>query len=186
MNERPTTGDSDERRIRGLLDEDRPTSKRHDDEVIEASLASASRIRARRSDRPARRRMSVWIPAALAASIAVAVLVLPLDGEPPMDDTFRSGGDVIDTLPQHRAELETAPTLFAWPSQPGAAGYVVRLRDQAGELIWSSAAVSTTSVEAPDDVIAILSRGGSFLWTVRLQGSAAQSELGPYAFSVSP
>lgn len=185
MNERPTTGDSDERRIRGLLDEDRPTSQRHDDDVISASLASAARIRARRSDQPVRRRMSVWIPAALAAGIAVVVLVLPLGVEPPMDDTFRSDNGVIDTLPLHRAELDMPPTRFTWPSQSGAAGYVVKLRDQTGGLVWTSAVLTTTSVEPPDDVIASLGPGGSFLWTVSVRGSVAQSELGPYAFSVS-
>lgn len=181
---------AEQRVLEQLQSEILHTSEEHDDAVQSAIDAAAARIKSRKASDPRTARFGgrrMWMPAALAAALVLALFILPRPGTlPDAEHTLRSSANASDTFPAHRAEIRAAPKELRWPAQRGASSYQVKVRDASGTLVWTSENVEETRVDLPSSAIPDPQTGGSFLWTVDVRLGAAQTELGPYSFKIIP
>lgn len=95
-------------------------------------------------------------------------------------DTAEDGQTIVE--PASGSELDASPAQFRWPTQDGATGYVVMLRDVSGTLIWRSRKVVSPEVEPPSTVAIQMSKGGAYRWSVEVSSATGDSELGPWSF----
>ncbi|MEM7586068.1 MAG: hypothetical protein AAF560_21945 [Acidobacteriota bacterium] len=154
-------------------------------------LESARRVRqtARREvqdrDRGGRRR---WIPAAMAAGLAlvVASVGLLVPSAPTPEPAVTRSASVTALQPHADAVVDVAPQRFSWPAQLGAESYRVRLFDARAELLWESEPLARNESELPASVQHRLESTGGYFWTVNVSGPVARSQLGPFAFRVGP
>lgn len=122
------------------------------------------------SARPAARR--AWLmPAALAASVLLAVGVGQAVLRSGGDETSRGGGEAV-TLVQPGREAPAGDALtFSWHAVPGASRYELELLDAGGGVV-ASAATTDTTVTPP------AARGlppGDYRWWVRTTTSDARA-----------
>lgn len=121
-----------------------------------------------------------WIPAAVAALLAVAIglgLILPTW----TTDEARVRGEITAVKPAEGADLTEPPARLQWPAQPGAEGYRVTILDDQGQTLWQGPWSDEPFVRPiwPGAV------QGTYLWTVDVRGSVSRQKLGPYVFRVS-
>jgi hypothetical protein len=136
--------------------------------------AEASRDAA--AGRPSRR---VWLAAAAAALAAVALLPLLL--REPADQVRGTANEV---RPADGAVLERAPEVLAWPAEPGARAYRVRLFQADATPLWDSGEVAGPPVRLPAEQLAGMRAGGSWYWTVEALGPVQRRRLGPFWFQL--
>jgi hypothetical protein len=129
-----------------------------------------------------RRRPSrwVWMAAGAAAGLALVAVAPLLLREPP--EAVR--GVLAEARPADGAVVEAAPERLAWPSEPGARGYRVKLFRGDGEAAWESATVSDTAVALPGDVRSAMGPGTSWYWKVEALGPVHRRHMGPFWFQV--
>jgi hypothetical protein len=144
-----------------------------------------------RSIRPARsrwfRRPSVGL--ALAAVLALAVvggeLLTRAHRVPVPDDSGVRGSSAEPSVsPPPDAVLQQPPERFAWPLQPGATSYRLRLFDEEASLLWESPAVAQPGADFPETESAVLRPGASYFWVVEVEGQVRRRQLGPWWFRV--
>lgn len=110
-----------------------------------------------------------WLmPAALAASVLVAIGVVRLALSPGEDVVFRDAGAGAVTLLTPRSEARAgAPVLFAWRPVPGARRYRLEVLTAAGEVAFETETVDT--LVAPESARALAP--GEYQWWVSTVGS---------------
>jgi hypothetical protein len=135
----------------------------------------------------ARRLRMMSAAAAVLLVIAAAVLWRVTSHGPvgPAGDTLRSPLDAV-VRPVDGAGLVLPPTELEWSPQIAASGYRVRLFDAEAQLLWSSDEVSEPRLQLPEVVVATVASGGSYMWTVDVEGAVQRRRLGPYWFTVEP
>jgi hypothetical protein len=126
--------------------------------------------------RPSRR---VWLAAAAAALAAVALVPLLLRA--PAD---RVRGTADDVRPADGAVLEKAPEALAWPPEPGARAYRVRLFQADASPLWDSGEVTGPPVRLPAEHQGGMRAGGSWYWTVEALGPVQRRRMGPFWFQL--
>jgi hypothetical protein len=113
-----------------------------------------------------------WIYTGLATAAAVLlVTLLPLSrrgtvlapAAPPSDDRLRSGESAVPVALEPQGSLNAPPARFRWQGIARAARYRVDLSNGAGELLWASSPVDTTSVDWPASVRV---EAGVYYWQV--------------------
>jgi hypothetical protein len=120
-----------------------------------------------------------WIAAAAAALAAVALSPLLLR-EPA--ESVR--GRAPEVRPPDGAMLEAAPESLAWPDQPGARAYRVKLFRGDASLVWDSDDIGRPPASLPADVRGGMRPGGSWYWTVEALGPVQQRRMGPFWFQL--
>lgn len=165
------------------------TSDSHDSAVILAAQDAGREIR--RRDAGTEQAATVWTrwsrPIAIAAALVLA-LYFVFDASlapPPGPDYSVRGTASSDVVPQHRSTLRELPVQFEWPTQAGATGYRVTLRDADATPLWRTVSSVRNEALVPDDVRDRLDAGATYLWTVEVEGPAADNTLGPFWFEVS-
>jgi hypothetical protein len=127
--------------------------------------------------RPVRRRP--WLRAGLAAALLVGVATLASRHEGPVDGVR---GALVAAVPADGVVLETAPTELSWPPELGARGYRVKLFQGDGQPAWESETLAAASTPVPGAVREQVAAGGSWYWTVEVEGPAQRRRLGPFWF----
>jgi hypothetical protein len=126
------------------------------------SAVERSGVQSGAAGRPGARR-SWFMPAALAASLLVAI-GLGRTLMRPADDTTRGGGGSAIVLLQPAAEAVAGDSLiFAWRPVPGASRYELELLDAGGSVAASTQTADTTA--SPAAVRAL--PPGEYRWWVR-------------------
>ncbi len=124
-------------------------------------------------------RRSWMMPAALAASLLLAVGVGRLGLAPSEDDIVRGGpeGEAVTLLGPPREARAGTPLLFAWHTVPGATRYRLEVLDGEGDVALE--AETTDTLVAPDAAAAL--PAGEYQWWVSASVSSAprRSELRP-------
>jgi hypothetical protein len=124
----------------------------------------------REAGAPARR--SWFVPAALAASVLLAVGIGRQVLRSPADDTTRGGDSGAIVLVQPGADVPAGrPVVFAWHPVPTASRYQLELLDAGGGVAASATTADTT---AALDAARSLPRG-EYRWWVRATTSDARS-----------
>ena len=85
----------------------------------------------------------------------------------------------------HR-RFESPPDALAWAPIGGARSYRVAIRDASALVLWTSTPVTQAEVALPRDARALLSGGGSFIWSVDASIANERRETGPYRFRIHP
>jgi hypothetical protein len=155
------------------------------DHVVGCPRCAADFRLLRELDLEARKRRTSWSGRAWAGAIAATVLLAVASGFLVMrqaPDVVRGPG--VDTRPADGATLQAAPEELAWPAQPGARSYSVRLFRGEGTLLWESPATLEPSLALPDDVRALIAPGESAFWTVEIEGRVPRRRLGPFWFEI--
>jgi hypothetical protein len=136
---------------------------------------------ARRTPMPevARASRRPWLGAGLAAALTLGVGMLAFRPQGPTDEVR---GGLASTRPADAAVLEAPPVELAWPPELGARGYRVKLFQGDGRLAWESATLTAPPASVPSDVRERVRRGGSWYWTVEVEGPARRRRLGPFWF----
>lgn len=174
-------------RLRQTLGEmDTDTSAAHDGTVLARARVVADGIAAgaRREAKP--RRSLDWArPLGLAAAVAIAIIglswVLPGIERQPSEQL--RGAKPGEVFPQAGVLMAQGPTEFRWSAQAGATQYQVTLRDASAEVVWRSAGTKDPQVQL--DPTANLQKGGTYFWTVRVEGAGEPRELGPFMFQIA-
>jgi hypothetical protein len=161
------------------------TSPAHDEIVLARARAAADEI-ATGVNQVAKRHSFDWArPLGLAAAVAIAIIglswVLPeTDRQEP--DRLR-GAEQGAVFPQTGGVVAQAPAELRWSALAGATQYQVTLRDASATVVWQSAA--TTQPQVQLDPPAGLQAGATYFWTVRVEGTGAPRELGPFMFEIA-
>ena len=120
-------------------------------------------------ERP-RRPVRFWAYGGAAAALAAGlVLVLafppPWIGQPAVTQRVSSirGDDRAPVTLQPRGVVMDGPRQFRWESVTGADAYRVRVFSASGTVIWSSALIPTTAIDAPADLGL---DAGAYFWDV--------------------
>lgn len=117
-------------------------------------------------------RRTWFVPAALAASVLLAVGIGRQVLRPPAEDTSRGGESGAVALVQPGAEARAGqPLVFAWHPVPGASRYELELLDAGGDV---AASASTTDTSAAPEAARLLP-AGQYRWWVRATTSDARS-----------
>ena len=177
---------SDDARLRQALAEmNSDTSALHDDAVLARARAVASEIAADAAAPEAKARRSLdWTrPLGLAAAVAIAVVGLSwiLPGTHRDSEQLRGADSAAAVFPEPGVVLEHAPAELRWAAQPGAREYRVTLRDATATVVWESAGTANPRVDLGSE----LRPGGTYFWTVSVDGTAAAGELGPFMFRIA-
>ena len=164
----------DDRRVADVLDKvEGSPSDDHD----RAVLAAADRLLGERANP---RRFRWHVPLGLAATVLLAVPVgLSMLGETGTDATR---GGMASVEPANDSRLDSVPAELRWPPVAGAEGYRVVLRNEAAEVLWTSATVTTPKVALPEAVRAAASQSDRCLWSVDILPADGRQPLGPYWF----
>jgi hypothetical protein len=128
--------------------------------------------------RPSRRAWLVGAAAAAVAAVALTPLLLR-----DRDDRVRGQG--AQTRPADGERLGEPPETLAWPAQPGATGYRVKLFRGDASPLWESEATAPVAT-LPPEVREGLRTGGSWYWTVEALGPVQRRRLGPFWFELRP
>ena len=91
-------------------------------------------------------------------------------------------GAVADIEPANDSRLDSMPAELRWPPVAGAEGYRVVLRNEAAEVLWTSATVTRPQVALPEAVRAAASQTKRCVWSVEILPSGGREPLGPYWF----
>ncbi len=126
------------------------------------------------------RRARLWLGAGVTAALVVFGLA-PLLVRPPSDG---ARGVSALTQPADGAVLDAAPVTLSWPPELGARAYRVTLSHGDGSLAWESEAVSEPLTSLPAELRAGMRAGGSWYWTVRVEGAVQRRRLGPFWFQL--
>ena len=113
-----------------------------------------------------------WLmPAALAASVLLAVGVGRLVLRPGGDDTTRGGGDAVELVQPGREARAGDSLRFTWHAVPGASRYELELLDAGGGVAVLAATTDTTASPASARALP----PGDYSWWVRAITSDARS-----------
>lgn len=127
----------------------------------------------------ARRRMPLWIPAALAAGIALIFVAVPTLRTAPPEPVLR-GPALQPVQPADSAVLSAPPTELRWPCEAAPHTTRVELLDAAALRIWQGSTRNCT-VALPAQIQASM-LDGAYLW--RLTSDNGEVVAGPFGFSV--
>ncbi len=127
----------------------------------------------------ARRRLPLWIPAVLAAGVALLFVVLPTLRAPPPEPVLR-GPALQAVQPADSAVLSAPPSELRWPCEAAPHATRVELLDAAALRIWQGSTQNCT-VALPAQIQARM-LDGAYLW--RLTRSNGEVVAGPFGFSV--
>jgi len=124
---------------------------------------------------------TAWLVAGLAAAAALVLGVRPLlrarvDG---------SRGTAAAVEPADGAPLPSAPAELAWPAELGARAYRAQVFAGDGTPVWDAESSAQPRVAIPEDVRSRLRPGGSYYWTVRVEGPVQRRRLGPFWFQLA-
>jgi hypothetical protein len=173
-------------RLRQTLGEmDTDTSAAHDGTVLARARVVADGIAAGARREKPRRSLDWARPLGLAAAVAIAIIGLSwvLPGIEPQPIEQLRGAKPGEVFPQAGVLMAQGPTEFRWSAQAGATQYQVTLRDASAEVVWRSAGTKDPQVQL--DPTANLQKGGTYFWTVRVEGAGAPRELGPFMFQIA-
>jgi hypothetical protein len=120
--------------------------------------------------------------AAAAAATLAAVVLAPLLLRETTDEVR---GTTAQAVPADGAVLDAPPVALAWPPEPGARGYLVKLYRADATLLWEG------DIAAPPAALPAATRdamrpGQSFYWTVEATGPVQRRRLGPFWFQFRP
>lgn len=155
-------------------------SAAHDRRILDVARATAAATR-----RPKPRRSWLMVGAGIAASTLVALSVwqmLPVNTLI-IDTGLRGNGDEA-VWPAENRSLAAEPDEFRWAAQAGAELYRVNIYNDSAELLWTSAWVAENRLPAPEVAQLMFSSGARYFWVVKVDGTAAREELGPYWFRI--
>lgn len=159
----------------------------HGDGDAAPAAAGARPVRAIGERRRFAGRTTAALLAAALAAVAVGGLALwrgaasaPRDGAGAVRGGEGTAAAGIEPSPG--AVLAAPPGRLAWPAQPGASGYRVRLLDTEGGELWSSAVAGEAAAEPPAESLA---GAGTYLWVVEVDGPVLRRRLGPYRFRIA-
>jgi len=139
--------------------------------------AEAERCRSR----PFLRSRRAWLGAGLVAALVGAVGLFPLLERGRVGD--ERGGQVA-VQPADGIVLEAAPWELRWPPQLGARRYRVKLFGADGTPVWESGPETEPRAVLPPEMRGGLRPGGSWYWTVELEGPVQRRRMGPFWFEV--
>jgi hypothetical protein len=126
-----------------------------------------------------RRRMPLWIPAAMAAGVALVFVALPML-RPPVPGQVLRGAAALAVQPADESVLHAAPDELRWPCALAPNAVQVELLDASAVRLWIGQA-EDCSATLPAEVKARVN-GGAYLW--RLSDTREEVVAGPFGFSV--
>ncbi len=143
---------------------------------LEAESAGANVVTL--TPRP-RRRVPLWVPAAMAAGIALVFVALPMLRAPAPEKVLR-GAVTLAVQPADESVLHSAPGELRWPCALAPSATQVELLDASAERLWIGPA-QECSVALPADVKDRINNG-AYLW--RLSNAREEVVAGPFGFSI--
>jgi hypothetical protein len=126
-----------------------------------------------------RRRVPLWIPAAMAAGIALVFVALPMLRAPLPGQVLR-GAVTLAVQPANESVLHSAPAELGWPCALAPNATQVELLDASAERLWMGP-VQECSAMLPAEVKARVN-SGAYLW--RLTNAQEEVVAGPFGFSI--
>jgi hypothetical protein len=121
-----------------------------------------------------------WVLGAAAAALVAAglgPLLLQKSGD-------RVRGPDVAVQPGNGAVLDAPPPELAWPAEPNARAYRVRLFRADSTPAWDSGEIPVTTAALPAGVRESMRPGDSFYWTVQADGPVRQPRIGPFWFQI--
>jgi hypothetical protein len=81
--------------------------------------------------------------------------------------------------------LAEPPATLAWPAQPGATGYRLKLFRGDASPLWQTE-VTEPPASLPAEIRLGMREGGSWYWTVEAVGPVQRRRQGPFWFELRP
>jgi hypothetical protein len=128
-----------------------------------------------------RRRLPLWMPAALAAGIALVFVALPMLRAPAPGQVLR-GAATLAVHPADASILDSAPAELRWPCALAPHATQVELLDASAERLWIGA-TQQCAAALPAEVRGRM-QAGAYLW--RLSNASDEVLAGPFGFRVQP
>ncbi|MEM7610614.1 MAG: hypothetical protein AAF270_02975 [Pseudomonadota bacterium] len=120
---------------------------------------------------------------AATALLAVAIWQAGIFHDAAQPTTQRSAGQAI-VWPLDNATLDASPTRLSWPTQASANGYRVTIYDDAANSLFESEWLDANEYVLPTSAANAIKQTGRYFWIVELQGTSANTRLGPYWFTI--
>jgi hypothetical protein len=122
--------------------------------------------------------------AAAAAALAIIGLLIPRPAGRPASSDRGLPARPAGLVPADGAELAAPPDHFAWPAQPQAEAYRLRIYRDGGDLAWEIRGTAPAA-DAPPAARSAFAADGSYYWAVEIEGPVGQPRLGPFSFRIA-